>query len=559
MTSAGTYADPGHLSDAFRHLAEDKGAQPGAIVETGHLKRHSLAAHHFVEVMGHRVRFDHGRGEWFLWRGHRWHRDRDAGVRRLWLEVLASRYEDALAIADSDSRDRAVAAIQAAGATDGAIVSGLRIAASMVPVTLTGSEWDPDPWLLGCENGVVDLRSGTLRDGRPEDMATRSTGLSFDADAPCDRWLRMLAEVFAGDEELAAWAQRLIGASLVGVSKEVVGIHHGAGNNGKSVFFGQLARSVGEYGIEVAVDTLLASKRQAGAPTPDLMRLRGARLAFTSEPDQRARISGGTLKRLATIDKLSGRDLNRGQQEWVPTHTVHLATNHLPEVDDPSDGLWRRMALVPWAVRFLKAGDAGDGPREDPALPAALAQESEGVLAWIVRGAVAFVTSGLHPFPKAVQAATDAYRADEDQLRGFLALLAASVDRGAVTSGELHAAYDRWAEREGLTKAQRLTSRAFGRLFSERHKQLPWPVERGLVGGRTVYRGLRILDEEPDGATGGSGGSDEPSTASSHEGAHEDEASDMGDEPTRPTSPDADWYDEQQAERANDDSAEVAR
>ena len=153
------------------------------------------------------------------------------------------------------------------------------------------------------------------------------------------------------------------------------------------------------------------------------MRLRGARLAFTSEPDQSSRIRGGTLKRLATIDQMKGRELHGRQQEWAPTHTIQLAVNKLPEVDDTSDGTWRRLAVIPWKVTFLKAGQVGDGPREDPRLTGVLA-EAPGILAWAVRGAVRYAEQGtVHPLPKTVTRETTAYRADEDPLGGFLRML----------------------------------------------------------------------------------------------------------------------------------------
>ena len=342
------------------------GEEPHA-EQTGHLSRQSLAARRFVDRMGDRVRFDHGRRLWLVWHGHRWRPDRDEEIRRLWLAVLGDRYLEALQIADSEVRERTAAAIMAAGATDDAIRAGLRIAASMKPAATTGDAWDPDPWTLGCENGLVELRTGALRVGRPTDMVSRSTGLAYDRRATCPRWDRFLQEVFEADEELISWSSRLIGASLVGTSKEIVAVHYGSGNNGKSVAFRTLGREVaGDYSVEIAVETLVNANRVAGAPTSDLMRLRGARLAFTSEPGQGAKLRGGTLKRLATIDLMTGRELHGRQQEWAPTHTLHLATNHLPAADDASEGFWRRIALIPWTVRFAK-GRAGRrttrGPR----------------------------------------------------------------------------------------------------------------------------------------------------------------------------------------------------
>ena len=89
-------------------------------------------------------------------------------------------------------------------------------------------------------------------------------------------------------------------------------------------------KTAGEYSVEIAVETLLNANRAAGAPTSDLMRLRGARLAFTSEPEHGSKFKGGTLKRLATIDLMTGRELHGRQEEWPPTHTLHLAPTICP-------------------------------------------------------------------------------------------------------------------------------------------------------------------------------------------------------------------------------------
>jgi len=409
----------------------------------------------------------------------------------LWLKVLGERYLEALGITDSEMRERTLAAIMAAGATDEAISAGLRIAASMKPVATSGDAWDPDPWILGCENGLVDLRTGALRVGRPSDMVSRSTRLEYDPRATCPRWDRFVQEVFAADEELIGWFARLLGASLVGTSKELLAVHYGSGNNGKSVAFRTLGREVaGEYSVEIAVETLLNANRTAGAPTSDLMRLRGARLAFTSEPEQGAKFKGGILKRLAAIDQLSGRELHGRQEEWPPTHTLHLATNHLPAADDASEGFWRRIALIPWAVRFRTPGDQADGPPEDPGLAAVLAGEAHGILGWAVRGAVSYATAGtLHPFPASVARETAAYREDEDPLSGFMHEWVAPQTGASTPGPRVYEQYMAWAS---LIGTKPMTAPVFGRAFTERHDRLGFPVHRRKVHGSPVYEGLIV-------------------------------------------------------------------
>jgi len=471
--------------------ATERPAEPPA-----HLVRQSLAAWHFAQMAGERVRFDHGRGRWLIWSGHRWRPDEDGSVKRLWLDALATRYRRALE-ADDRERVRLTTEVQAAGALNSAIAAGLDIASNMKPIATTADAWDPDLWVLGCENGVIELRTGHLRPGRPEEMISRSTGIEYDPDAPCPRWTQFLQEVFAGDEELVAWYGLLVGTSLVGVVQELLAIHHGLGNNGKSVAVRALRHAIGDYAVVIPVETLVNAKRAAGEATPDLMALRGARIAFTSEPDQTAKLRGGVLKRLASVDMMTGRPLYGGTATWEPTHTVHLATNHLPTVDDATEGFWRRVALVPWNERFRKPGEDGDAPPEDPELAATLAREGPGILAWAVRGAVAHAAGqSLFPFPTAVRVRTDAYRANEDKLGGFIVERVVYERDASVAVGVLFAAYQDWCKRESVTTFERLGRDRFASGFEERGRG----VKRGRdATNRAVLTGARLrLSTDPE-------------------------------------------------------------
>ena len=386
-----------------------------------------------------------------------------------------------------------------------AITAGLAIASSMEPITTRGEAWDPDPWVLGCRNGVVELRTGTLRPGRPEEMISRSTGIAYDPDAACPRWQRFLAEVFAGDAELVDWYQLLVGTSLVGVVQELLALHHGLGNNGKSVAVRALRRAFGEYAIVIPVETLVNAKRAAGEATPDLMALRGARIAFTSEPDQTAKLRGGVLKRLASVDMMTGRSLYGQTTTWEPTHTVHLATNHLPAVDDATEGFWRRVALIPWPVHFRKPGEEGDAPTEDPDLAATLALEAPGILAWAVRGAVAYAAGRtLHPFPAAVRVRTDAYRADQDALGEFIGERVVYERDAFVGIGALREAYREWCEAEDVKPFDRLGPKVFTRAFEERGHGVTNVRRQASNGTYAYFSGARLSTKT--GATGASGG-----------------------------------------------------
>ena len=99
--------------------------------------------------------------------------------------------------------------------------------------------------------------------------------------------------------------------------------------------------------------------------------------------------------------------------EFKPTHKIVLATNHKPEVRGTDHAIWRRLALVPFTVRFWNSDAGESGPIElevDRTLPDKLREEHEGILAWCVRGLMEFNRMGGLRAPEIVIEATAEYR-----------------------------------------------------------------------------------------------------------------------------------------------------
>jgi putative DNA primase/helicase len=449
----------------------------------GFLAGQSLHAWYFARYAGRMAQFNHGTGKWLLWGEHTWYPDTDDSIKRLWNAVLTKRYLRASHLADASEGERLRKEIHGAAMSGAALRASLDLAAADSLITSTNDEWDADLNLLGCTNGVVDLRTGKLRDGRPEDMISRSTGVAYDARATAPRWRRFLREVFAGDAELIAWYQLLIGASLTGRPLEMLPIHVGSGSNGKSVARDVLRKITGDYFAVVPIETLMNSRRSAGGATPDLLKLQGARLAFMTESKQRDVLDTSALKILASIDEISGRQLYQEQTTWKPTHTLHLATNHLPAVNETDEGTWRRIAPVPWAVTF-KGKDA------DKDLETTLAGELPAILVWAVAGAVRFLKDlEILPLPKAVEARKTEYRDREDKLKDFIADCLI-VGEGSVMAKDLAARYVTWCDANNVPRtSERLSPKQLGESIRERDIATPFRSDHGKTRG---YRGISL-------------------------------------------------------------------
>lgn len=429
---------------------------------------------YFARLYGERVRYDHRRRRWLLWAGDWWRPDDAGAVRRMAKDAARGRYQGAVAISDLD--ERASEARFAIGSENRQRMDAmLRAAESEPPIADNGQHWDENPWLLGVANGVVDLRSGELRPGAPEDGITQHSRIAFNPHASCPRWEQFLDEIFCSDRELIDYIARAVGYSLSGnVSEQCVFLCHGGGANGKGVFLNTLAAAAGDYAFNAPFATF-EQKDRASIPN-DLAALSGRRLVTASETNEGTRLNESRMKALTGGDPITARFLHAEFFTFQPVGKFWLAANHKPRVTDDSFGFWRRVRLIPFLRQFKEDADLGLGD--------ALRGELPGILAWAVRGAHAWQERGLVP-PPAVAFATNAYQAESDPLRDFLDARCLEEDGFMVGGAEAYRAYKAWAADEGLAPKEILTNRTFGERMAERfHRQA---TNRGRI-----YQGVGL-------------------------------------------------------------------
>jgi putative DNA primase/helicase len=338
-------------------------------------------------------------------------------------------------------------------------------------IPVTADQLDTDPWSLNVWNGTIDLRTGQLRPHDPRDLNTKIVPADYDLEAVADTWLRFLGEVFRNDEQLIGFVKRFAGYSLTGdVREQMLIFAHGTGANGKSTMLGQLRLLAGDYGVQLD-PAVLTSGANDQHPT-GLTDLRGARMVTTIETERDRRLAEALVKQLSGGDRIRARRMRCDYFEFAPVHHIWLAGNHLPNIRGTDLGIWRRIALVPFEVTF-------EGERQDPDLPAKLAAESPGILAWAVAGCLEWQRHGLQ-VPDRVRAATTEYRQSQDTLGRFIEEVCIVDDNSDVVASTLRASYEHWCQEQGerpwsaQAVGRELTSRGFDSALKGSKRARTW-------------------------------------------------------------------------------------
>lgn len=293
------------------------------------------------------------------------------------------------------------------------------------PLAVQQSFFDQKPMLFACANGVIDLETGKLKPGRPGDYLSMASPVSFlDINTAAPLWERTLDEIFAGNREVIAYLQRLLGYSITGLTTEkIFPILYGrTGWNGRTLIVEAVSRVMGNMAGPIPAEMLLAQKygRNASGPSPDIMALRGLRIAFAAEVDEWRRFSSSRIKWLTGSDQLVGRNPHdRFQTCFDPTHKLFLMTNFLPHASSSDKAFWERLHVIPFAISFVNRDPREAHERRAVLdLDIRLAKERAGILAWLVRGCLEWQRQGLKP-PKGVIEEGKKYQRNEDLLADF--------------------------------------------------------------------------------------------------------------------------------------------
>ncbi len=433
-----------------------------------------------AKLFGSIVRFDHRRNRWLVWKGHSWKHDNDGSINRLAIDSVRNLYRKAEQIEDLKQRNE-LAKWAIASENRQRLDSAIAIAKNILPIADSGDGWDSDQMLLSCPNGIVELTSGKLRDGKPEDRITMCTRTEFDSAAQCPRWDKFINEIFEENDVLIHYIQKALGYSLTGLTTEQCAFFGlGKGSNGKSVLFTTLRNILGDYAHSAPAS--LFQRNITNTSSNDVAAIENKRFLLSAETLSATRLNEQRLKAWTGGDMETARFLYSEFFSFYPTCKPWLFLNHAPIIEDDSHAFWRRVRLIPFNRKF-------EGKEVDAKLTEKLHAEHKGILAWLVRGCLLWQAEGLAPTPEIVLTATSDYRSDNDALYEFICdSCGEHVDRGVKVS-QIYLAYTKWADAQGQKNKDVLSLSAFGRRMTDKYKKI-----RAKTG--YFYRGIYLKEDE---------------------------------------------------------------
>jgi len=220
---------------------------------------------------------------------------------------------------------------------------------------------DSNPNYICFKNGVVDIEQERFREGAGTDYISMCTHINYiKLDEKNKEQVKIVNEIndfmekLFPDKSLRGYMWDHLASILIGHNdNQTFHFYLGVGSNGKSILVELLEKCLGDYKGSAPLTMITGNRTKEGQATPEIISLKGKRLAVLQEAKKKTVLNEGTFKEYTGCDSITGRALYGSKMvTYKPQFNMILCTNYLPEIKSTDNGTWRRVRVVDFESRF---------------------------------------------------------------------------------------------------------------------------------------------------------------------------------------------------------------
>lgn len=384
---------------------------------------------------------------WYVWDGSRWAKQAEAGIISDKVQTVLNLlllYCKELSASLKEGELNSYIKYCRSIRKNTAINNIIAMLKTMVRLSVT--DFDSDPYLLNTPVCAYNLKTMKAVKDREKRNITQVTACNITSpNKPCKRWYTFIDEIMSHDKEKAAFLQRALGYSILGINKEeCMFIALGTRTrNGKGTLFSSIQAALGAEYMGGSDPMLICEGKNGSSidfnsPQPALRKLVNTRLVSVSEIKREQQIDASAVKAMTGRDILTTRGLFEGSFDFVPQFSIWVNTNYLPAISD--DTVFKSDRV--WVITF---DEVFDEDKRDKDLKEIFSRPENRptILRWLVDGCTAYFRQGLNP-PECVRKATASYRLKYDRVGNFIQECCVLGGDCSVSRGDLYTAYRSW-------------------------------------------------------------------------------------------------------------------
>ena len=183
-------------------------------------------------------------------------------------------------------------------------------------------KFDDKPYLLGFENGVLDIDEKLFRPYNFEDKVSFTCGYNFipyneeievfknengkpfvretmmeEDEIASKRIIKFFEEIQPNPSERKA-VQVIQASGLVGIFQEIFVVYNGAGRNGKGVLNTLMNDALGDYSVKMSASVLTEIRKSSGGSNPELAKIDKKRFVYWNEPPKDTPLQNSICKEI---------------------------------------------------------------------------------------------------------------------------------------------------------------------------------------------------------------------------------------------------------------------
>ena len=358
--------------------------------------------------------------------------------------------------------------------------SVIRGITSQIKTVLAAGEdpkFDTDPYLLGCDNAIIDMSVDPyiIRPPRPEDRVTRSVGYDMRAISEADvaEVEAVMAKIYPVVEEREVM-QAYAGYCLLGHVNTKVFMaltDRRKGFNGKSTVVKMFKAAMGDYAVKGKESFLLSTGHVQNMNQHDSgwLDYRCKRLAAFEELESTHKLDMGRLKDVTgggtTIPVRKAHAVEAEEMEWTAKLMLAFNEGSMPRFDCDDGAFARRMLVMQHRSSFLDADAVAQSTLphtylKDEGVLDRMRQAPQKMLAWMLQGVRLYRAGRLDRIPTVMVEWRDELAAEYDDVGEWLAAHVHHQEGAYLRLPALWSEFQRREERSGKVLRRKFVSKA---------------------------------------------------------------------------------------------------
>lgn len=219
-------------------------------------------------------------------------------------------------------------------------------------------EFDMNPSFFATENGVWDFGKSIFRVSKPNDLISLNVPWSWSESTleEIDKVEKFITDILP-DQQIRDYFLHWVSTLLVGANKDqLVHFFVGQGSNGKSLLVHLIQKVLGLYSTSHDSCILLPQNRAGSDHNTAIYSLKNKRSLFVSEYPQNRKLDENLIKKISSgTDLIKVRKIYKDFDEkgFLSNCKIGVFANHLPDMTDADDALWRRFVFLKFETKFV--------------------------------------------------------------------------------------------------------------------------------------------------------------------------------------------------------------